>query len=191
MEYRTNFQSVTEHRPEGLDGYATVYTTWQISLQAIKAQNTEAAQLLLLYGFLSNNVSDEIILHGEERQTAGVNDAAQLKVSIRLLLSYSLVKRDGIRHTVWIHPVVHTWTCQHLTLAEKVQQTEHAVSVVAKCIEWNSQGHSLENKLAFSTLMLPDVEACMKNIIVKTRLTLTDFPATPSPVGFPEFRSFV
>ena len=26
---------------------------------------------------------------------------------------------------------------------------------------------------------------------VKTRLTLTDFPATPSPVGFPEFRSFI
>jgi len=38
IKYKTNFQSVTESRPEGLEGYATVYTTWQISLQAIKAK---------------------------------------------------------------------------------------------------------------------------------------------------------
>src|SRR6202050_5572582 len=68
MEYRTNFQSVTENRPEGLEGYATVYTTWQISLEAIKAANLHAAQLLLLYSFLSNDVSDELIFDGESEQ---------------------------------------------------------------------------------------------------------------------------
>src|ERR1700683_5618848 len=95
MEYKANFQSVTERRPEGLGGYATVYTTWQISLEAVKAENLQAALLLHLYGFLSNDVSDEIILHGEEGQIAGANGTKQFKTCIELLLSYSLVKREG------------------------------------------------------------------------------------------------
>ena len=90
-EYKTNFQAVMQSRPEGLDGYATVYTTWQISLEAIKAENLQAAQLLLLYGFLSNDVSDNMILHGQSVQI-GVDRTKQLKMSIELLLSYSLVK---------------------------------------------------------------------------------------------------
>ncbi len=52
LEYKSSFQSVTEKMPEGLEGYATVYTTWQISLEAIKAENLQAAELLHLYGFL-------------------------------------------------------------------------------------------------------------------------------------------
>src|SRR6202050_5369130 len=80
MEYMTNFQSVTENRPEGLEGYATVYTTWQISLEAIKAENVHAAQLLHLCGFLSNNVSDELILHGAEGQIPELNGKKQLKI---------------------------------------------------------------------------------------------------------------
>src|ERR1700674_2556134 len=51
LEYKSNFQNVTESRMEGLEGYTTVYTTWQISLEAIKQQNLEAAELLHLYGF--------------------------------------------------------------------------------------------------------------------------------------------
>src|ERR1700734_1659785 len=125
LEYKTNFQSVTENRSEGLEGYATVYTTWQISLEAIKAANLHAAQLLLLYSFLSNDVSDELILHGESEQAGKAYDPKQLKACIELLLSYSLVKRDSRKHRVWIHPVVHQWTHQHLTALEKVQQTKN------------------------------------------------------------------
>src|SRR6266481_1081281 len=56
-EYRENFQMVTDNRPQGLEGYATVYTTWQISLEAIKAKTPDAAELLLLCGFFSNSIS--------------------------------------------------------------------------------------------------------------------------------------
>jgi hypothetical protein len=73
LEYKSNFQSVTESRPEGLEGNATVYTTWQISLDAIKRENGQAAELLHLYGFLSNDVSDELILHGADEQIAKGN----------------------------------------------------------------------------------------------------------------------
>ena len=65
-KYQSSFQAVMNKRPRGLGTYVdTVYTTWMISLNAIKAQSTAAAQLLILYGFLSNDVSDDLMLHGD------------------------------------------------------------------------------------------------------------------------------
>src|ERR1700691_1766358 len=157
LEYKSNFQSVTASRPEGLEGYATVYTTWQISLEAIKAENLQAVQLLHLYGFLSNDVSDEILLHGQEDQMGEAYDPKQLKTCIELLLSYSLVKRNGSQHRAWIHPVGYQWTRQHLTASEKVQQTKHALNIVVSYIGWNSNDQSVETKQAFCRCILPDV----------------------------------
>ena len=165
LEYKANFQSVTEKRPEGLDGYATVYTTWQISLEAIKGENWQAAELLHLYGFLSNEVSDELILHGADEEIARANGTKWFKACIELLLSYSLVKKEGGKHRVWIHPVVHAWTHEHLTLSEKQQQTEHAVRVVAKSISWKSKETNSKKKLVFARDILPDVQACVTNVI--------------------------
>src|ERR1700729_2409586 len=154
MEYKANFQNVTEKQPEGLEGYATVYTTWQISLEAIKVESPEAAKLLLLYGFLSNDVSDDLILHGEgisdEGQRSQADVITQLKMHIKLLLSYSLVKRELGKHRVSIHPVVHEWTRQHLTFSKKQQQTEHALSIVARALDWNLKDRSSEDILAFA-----------------------------------------
>src|SRR6202451_2165371 len=165
LEYKNSFQSVTEKRPEGLEGYATVYTTWQISLEAIKAENVQAAELLHLYGFLSNDVSDELILHGAEGQISELNGKKQLKTCIELLLSYSLVKREGGKNRVWIHPVVHEWTRQHLTTSEKQGQTEYALNIVFKSINQHSKQENSEKKLVFARNILPDVEACVKNVI--------------------------
>ena len=98
LEYKSNFQSVTERRPEGLEGNATVYTTWQISLDAIKRENGQAAELLHLYGFLSNDVSDDIILNGQKKIiTECMTEIAskdQFDAQIAHLISYSLVKHD-------------------------------------------------------------------------------------------------
>jgi tetratricopeptide (TPR) repeat protein len=165
LEYKSSFQSVTEKRPEGLEGYATVYTTWQISLEAIKAENLQAAELLHLYGFLSNDVPDELILHGAEGKTPELSGKKQLKTCIELLLSYSLVKREGGKNRVWIHPVVHEWTRQHLTTSEKQRQTEHALNIVFKSIDQHSKLENSEKKLVFGRNILPDIEACVKNVI--------------------------
>ena len=165
LEYKNNFQSVTEKKPEGLEGYATVYTTWQISLEAIKAENPQATELLYLYGFLSNDVSDELILHGAEWQILESNGKKQLKKCIELLLSYSVVKRDGGKNRVWIHPVVHEWTRQHLTTSEKQEQTKHALNIVFKYIDQHSKQENSEKMLVVARNILPDVEACVKNVI--------------------------
>jgi tetratricopeptide (TPR) repeat protein len=168
VEYRTNFQMVTENQPEGLDGYATVYTTWTISLEAIKAKNPASAQLLLLCGFFSNDVSDDLTLHGEDFSHAGhISEAhamEQLKAQIQLLLSYSLVKREVGKHHIYIHPVVHEWTRQHLTLMDKQQGAEHALLVIIRAINWNWRNKSPEEMLAFSRNVLPDVEAFIAHV---------------------------
>ena len=165
LEYKSSFQSVTEKRPEGLEGYATVYTTWQISLEAIKGENLQAAELLYSYAFLSNDVSDELILHGAEWQMPELNGKKQLKTCIELLLSYSLVKRDGGQNRVWIHPVVHEWTRQHLTTSEKQEQTEHALNIVFKSINQYSKEGNSEKKLVYARNILPDIEGCVKNVM--------------------------
>jgi hypothetical protein len=165
LEYKTNFQRVIEQQLKGLDEYAIVYTTWHLNWKAIRTNNLQAAQILLLYSFFSNDVSDEIVLYGQGRPTAGANRTRQLRTCIELLLSYSLVKRNSSRQSVWVHPVVHQWTCQHLDATEKLQQTEYALSVIARSIDWNSKDQAVERKLAFSKAIFPDVIACMEHAL--------------------------
>jgi hypothetical protein len=74
-------------------------------------------------------------------------------------------EKEGGKHRVWIHPVVHAWTRQHLTMSEKQQQTEHALRVVAKFISWMLEETNSEKKLVFARDILPDVEACVTNVI--------------------------
>jgi len=154
-------------RPEGLQGYATVYTTWKISLEAIKVKNMAAAQLLTLYSFLSNDVSDDLILHGQHNghlSNVGLMLQEELDEQISLLLSYSLVKRDVNRRKVSIHPVVHEWTHQHLTDAEKIKMTGYVSDIIAGSVTWSLEKKSPENRLAYSRDILPDIEACMNHV---------------------------
>ena len=166
-EYKTNFRTVMENRPEGLQGYATVYTTWKISLEAIKAKNLAAAQLFVQYSFLSNNVSDCLMLHGGENDQSsniGLMSQGELDAQISFLLSYSLVKRDVSRRKVWIHPVVHEWTRQHLVDSEKKQMTAHVSDMIARFITWSIADKSPESRLVFARNILPDIEACVNHI---------------------------
>ena len=164
-EYKTNFQRASEHRPKGLDDYAAVYTTWHMNLEAIKANDLQAAQLLGLYSFFSNNVSDKILLYEQEKQISETNRTRQLKTSMDLLLSYSLVKRNNSQLRAWIHPLVHQWTRQHLTASKRLQQTQSALNVMARSIDCHSKGQAVEGQLAFANIILPDVIACAENAI--------------------------
>jgi tetratricopeptide (TPR) repeat protein len=93
------------------------------------------------------------------------NGKKQLKACIELLLSYSLVKREGGQNRVWIHPVVHEWTWQHLTTSEKQRQTEHALNIIFKSIDQHSKEGNSEKKLVYARDILPDIEGCVKNVM--------------------------
>jgi hypothetical protein len=56
-------------------GKQTVFTTWEISFDAIKAENQAAAEVLLLWGFLSSEkIQTELLCRG--LQTATPEDSA-------------------------------------------------------------------------------------------------------------------
>ena len=160
-------------------------------MKAIKAENSQAAELLYSYGFLGNDVSDELILHGAEWQMPESNGKKQLKTCIELLLSYSLVKREGGQNRVWIHPVVHEWTRQHLTTSEKQRQTEHALNIIFKSIDQHSKEGNSEKKLVYARNILPDIECCVKNLMDYLRCIAVDnFLPLEFPVQTNTDRSF-
>ena len=80
-----------------------------------------------------------------------------------LLLSYSLVKIDSRRHKVWIHPVVHKWTHECYSGAEKREQTQQVSDLIAQAIKWSSTKDA-DGRLAFSRDILPDTKACVQHI---------------------------
>ena len=77
----------------------------------------------------------------------------------------SIIFVSEMRRWVWIHPVVHEWTRQHLTTSEKQEQTQHALNIVFKCIDQHSKQENSKKKLVYARNILPDVEACVKNVI--------------------------
>ncbi|KAF8437028.1 hypothetical protein BDZ91DRAFT_703295 [Kalaharituber pfeilii] len=83
-----------------------VFAAWDLSFNAIQEQNANAAELLLLCGFLDNNdICEELLQRGMKLP---MNDAS-LKNSIRVLFSYSMVKRKDRDDSFSIHPIVHKW----------------------------------------------------------------------------------
>lgn len=71
-KYQKGFEAVMKKRSRCPDNYGhTVYTTWQMSFDAVKKESNNAAQLLITYGFLSNDVSDALILYGESVKDKG------------------------------------------------------------------------------------------------------------------------
>ncbi|KAF8459221.1 hypothetical protein BDZ91DRAFT_852054 [Kalaharituber pfeilii] len=78
-----------------------VFAAWDLSFNAIQEQNANAAELLLLCGFLDNNdICEELLQRGMKLP---MND------SIRVLFSYSMVKRKDRDDSFSIHPIVHKW----------------------------------------------------------------------------------
>ena len=61
--------------------------------------------------------------------------------------------------------MVHEWTQQHLTTSEKQGKTEHALNIVFKSIDQHSKEEDSEKKLVLARYILPDIEACVKNVI--------------------------
>lgn len=109
----------------------TVFTTWKISLDAIKEQDAEAANIFILYSFLSNETLrtkysvvawDSVLLvclfvaRYTSHEHLALTDWRR-HCSRRLSrndFSYSLAKRNKSSRSFYIHPLVHRWTREHL-----------------------------------------------------------------------------
>lgn len=73
--YEGNFRRIFGERPHPLWSYRdqTVFTTWEISFQAIGEKNQESAELLLLCSFLHNeDIWEEMLRRGQKLPKNGM-----------------------------------------------------------------------------------------------------------------------
>lgn len=72
-QYHVNAERLLTHRrPQSMWDYRndTILTTWEVSLQKIEEEKPEAADLLFLFGFLSNNdIFEEMLSDDTQSQT--------------------------------------------------------------------------------------------------------------------------
>lgn len=73
--YEINFRGVFSEKPSSSVwsyGDRSVFTTWEISFQAIKSENEEAADFLLLCSFLSNeSIWEDMLRRGKQLEEDG------------------------------------------------------------------------------------------------------------------------
>ncbi|OCK72888.1 FabD/lysophospholipase-like protein, partial [Lepidopterella palustris CBS 459.81] len=150
----------------------SVWTTWTISYNAIRAKNKPAANLLLLWACLDNNDLWYGLLTTCNRYTAAaerlskwLKDIAsnELKFfeAIKLLRSYSLIEDMENVESYTTHPVVHKRALHFQSKDERVELARLAVVVVGLAVPHNStrEYSSLQRRL------LPHALICLHWIL--------------------------
>ncbi|KAI1615399.1 hypothetical protein EDD36DRAFT_462913 [Exophiala viscosa] len=98
----------------------SIWTTWVISLEAIRAENQAAADLLLLWAFLDNRDlwyglfersrkiwTNHTYVNANLQEVC--SDEMKFINAIQLLLKYSLIERLEDDSGCIVHPVLHQW----------------------------------------------------------------------------------
>jgi tetratricopeptide (TPR) repeat protein len=173
--YRTMFREVVRSKPREPWTYGeTTFTTWEISFEAIKAENPEAADLLLLCSFLnSDDIWEDLLRKGLDYSEDGKHlMKTNLRISdhivdftlenqIEPLLSYSLIKRQTDKSCLWIHPVVHAWARERLNGIEKAEKIKSALEILGKAVYYASDRRET-TRWALESRVLPHIYAFLK-----------------------------
>ena len=178
----------------------TAYGTWNLSLMAIKAQKTEAAEaaisILQTFSFLHHeNISEEIMKRAAEApKTRSDDDESQqmenhlshrllqcdkdghwnplyFREGIRCLLSFSLIKRAAMDNVYSMHPLVHSWSRD--SMAHEQQQ---AGSFFARGLLSSSITFVFASKdYAFRRTLVPHIKAVGRhNAMLRTPMAYND-----------------
>lgn len=168
----------------------SVYTTWEISFEAIHKRNPLASGILQLFTFLHyNKIPDEILERASNklqimsdnrtllelsglskpllsmlRQQQGGNwDPFGFEQAIHILLSFSMVKRDIFRGSCIysIHPLVHSWARDRLDSETQQFWGRSATYLLSRSIPLASR---LLSDICFIQQLLPHVESCWKSL---------------------------
>lgn len=118
-----------------LDHPNTVAATWTLSFQQIEQQDPVAADLLQLCAFLAADVIPEAML---TRGAAALDialaeiaaDPFRFNEALRILLQYSLVRRDRDAHTLNMHRLVQTVIKENMDQETRRIWAERTVRVV-------------------------------------------------------------
>ncbi|KAJ5512053.1 hypothetical protein N7463_001605 [Penicillium fimorum] len=133
-QYHINAERLLAHkRPQSIWDYRndTILTTWEVSLEAIQRNSPEAAELLFLCGFLSNNDISEDMLSDDVHLQTNKNSITEL---FHLLASFSLIRFTSSMNAITIHPLIHYWLRQRLPLQRKQELSERALLLLSRTL---------------------------------------------------------
>ncbi|KAI5926228.1 hypothetical protein F4810DRAFT_656035 [Camillea tinctor] len=158
----------------------TILTTWEVSFNAVRNENPEAAHLLLLCGFLANSdIFEEMINLGWKLSP---NDLTFDDLA-RELSSYSLVSLRGANDAFLVHPLVQFWARERLSLDVQRRLAKEVVQLVARGLRLKEEQNNSEY-MDFERRIIPH----LKNAIDNVQMLLSSTPATnihiPPPSAF-------
>ncbi|MCJ1433791.1 hypothetical protein MMC27_003156 [Xylographa pallens] len=170
-----NYLSVFEHNfelvmrkkpPKALWLYRedTVFTTWEVSYSAVQSLCPEAAEILVISSFFSNqDVPEDLFKHCAQPSTSTdfvVSDA------VATLLSYSLVERARGGTSFSVHPLIHLWARERLVTSQRQEYVLRAIRIMGSALE--EDGSFSNESYAFRRKVSPHLQ--MLNMQVKGSL---------------------
>lgn len=152
-----------EHEPSS-DHPLSVSHTFLLSFYQVKQRNALAADLLTICAFLAPEAIPETLFQQDafwpdlsfERVQA---DPLALAEALKVLLSYSLLRRDASAHTLSIHRLVQIVVKGHLS--EQEQSTWRRRVLTAMDCLFPSDEETQTNYLSRGEMLLPHVQACL------------------------------
>ena len=146
----------------------SVWTTWMISYDAVRAKNVAAANLLLLWACLDNKDIWYGLLAEAGMRSTDVADCLSEWLpgiasneldflgAIQVLRSYSLVENVQDIASYTTHPVVHKWAFHIQDEVQRVVFTRLAVAVVG----WAVPHRSEKMHSSVQRRLLPHAQRC-------------------------------
>jgi hypothetical protein len=124
----------------------TLYSTWDLSLKQVQAQDPEAVQLLRLMAYFSNvglwyELFQKGAASGPPWLSTIVKSKSRFNKAISILREYSLVEVEGEARPgqYSLHTCVHDWTLEHLN--HKIDRTLSCLAVhcIARNVMWETE----------------------------------------------------
>jgi len=177
---RRRIMLLQEHGVQTTDDYKwTVYTTWQISFESLKASAVTAVTFLQLCAFMHHDgISEEIF----KNAATGLNQVPKEAMDFldnfldihhhwdpTLFLNmtndlrrYSLIDFDNTNKVFSIHPLVHAWTRTTIATGKHTHICSQTKSILGRAINWRQQ---LED-YTFRWTLLPHIDEVLQDSTV-------------------------
>ena len=162
----------------------SVYTTWEVSLDAIKSRpdrtSKHAIELIQILGFFHHdNIADEIFKRAWENTRDSENlqetlaglfyisseeggsewDPAVIREAAVRLASFSLIKLDLIHHSMSMHPLVHAWARDRLSEDSRQHYRTAASYTLSSAISWTFH----ISDFSFRRMLVPHIDTCFES----------------------------
>ena len=83
--------------------------------------------------------------------------------AISEIFSLSLARRKDM-DTLWVHPLVHSWSRERLDQAEKARKALHAISLVAAAVSVDRSARRKVENWVKERSLLPHIQRCVPRI---------------------------